>query len=316
MTRRLRRLSQELDVILKTRRRPGERYRRADGSCWEKPADGGKVVRITEPKRFPADMKTSKARELKASDWGPPEEVAEMAKTPRKARSRYEARQALEDIISDGGESRHVVALKSKSGLTAYLRRSSTGKLLSDVQKKEMPAEALWTAAANIDRLYANAIEPWRFEFDEEKNNDELKARRILYAPMEFQERVIPVMFTVKEYLDTKINTKLYAIEAIDFDIANYTTNEIKKQKTSGTTKSRIDTKRISPALPHERSHGVLNLDTCVSPPTMSYSRSIAHIFDSVNSHLIRKRRLETLRTLLCALEQFKKVRGNYGTAY
>jgi uncharacterized protein YkuJ len=48
MTRRLLALSQKLDAILKARRSPGERYRRADGSLWEKPAGGGKVVRVAE----------------------------------------------------------------------------------------------------------------------------------------------------------------------------------------------------------------------------------------------------------------------------
>ena len=51
------------------------------------------------------------------------------------------------------------------------------------------------------------------------KNNDGLKDRRILYAPMEYLGRIVPVMFIVKEYLEPQARSKLYAIEAIDFDL-------------------------------------------------------------------------------------------------
>jgi uncharacterized protein YkuJ len=306
MTRRLERISRELAVILKARRKPGERYRRADGSLWEKPASGGKVVRVTdEPQHFPADLKTKKARELKASDWGDPEEIMEMAKTPRTVKNRYEAQQALENIISGNGRfQRTAVPLKSKSGLTAYLRRSSIGKLVSGKQEKEMPAAALWTAAANIDKLYANAIEPWRFAFNEEKENDKLKARRILYAPMEFHERIIPVMFTVKEYHNEETDRKLYALEAIDFDIVKKAkTDVIKNRVAPGTLKRPTVVKSTASYFPCDATHGVLNLKTCVSPPTSSYASSIPNIFDDVNSHLIRKRRLQMILEQLQVLK-------------
>jgi len=86
------------------------------------------------------------------------------------------------------------------------------------LQKKSI-REALWQAAANIDKLFAHSIEPWRFELNPNKNNDGLKDRRVLYAPMEYAERILPVKLIVKEFLDQSAGAKLYSIEAIDFDL-------------------------------------------------------------------------------------------------
>ena len=168
----------------------------------------------------PWDSSTDKAQELSIEHWGTPEAVHEMAQPIRMASTRREAENALENIISANGTvKRTACELQSKSGLSACLRRSSIGKLVSGIQKKGMPKEALWLAAANIDTLYTNAIEIWQFEFDPNKNNDGLKNKRILYAPMGYENRLVPVKFTVKEYLDPLAARKLYAIEAIDFDL-------------------------------------------------------------------------------------------------
>jgi hypothetical protein len=163
-----------------------------------------------------------KAKELKISDFGTPEEVREMAKPIRQAKSRGEAVKALENIISGNGtEKRSAVELKSKNGLTAWLRRSSIGKMVSGIQEKGIPKETLWQAVANIDKLFANSIEPWEFALNPNKNNVGLKNRRIIYSLMEYGERIIPVKLTVKEYLDPQVMAKLYSIEAIDFDLDN-----------------------------------------------------------------------------------------------
>ena len=61
--------------------------------------------------------------------------------------------------------------------------------------------------------------ELWKFELNPNKNNDGLRDRRILYAPMEFTGCIIPVKLTIKEYLDPLAANKLYSIEAIDFDL-------------------------------------------------------------------------------------------------
>jgi hypothetical protein len=75
-------------------------------------------------------------------------------------------------------------------------------------------AEAHYLAAANVDKYFSNAIEPWFFELNPNKNNEGLKARRYLFAPMEYQGRIVIIKFTVKEYHGAE--NKLYSIEALD----------------------------------------------------------------------------------------------------
>ncbi|GHT68100.1 hypothetical protein FACS1894110_14880 [Spirochaetia bacterium] len=163
---------------------------------------------------------TDKAKTLTIEDFGTPDEVKEMARPIREAHTRQEAEKALECIISgNGSEKRSSIQLRSKSGLTAFLRRSSIGKLVSGVQEKEKSKEALWQAVANIDKLYENAIEPWRFELNPAKNNDGLRDRRILFAPMDYEGQILPIKVTVKEFLDPQVGAKLYSIEAIDYDL-------------------------------------------------------------------------------------------------
>jgi hypothetical protein len=165
---------------------------------------------------------SEKAKELKISDFGTSEEVRQMAKPIRQAKSRLEAEKALENIISNNGKvKRSAIELKSNSGISAVLRRSSIGKLVSGIQEKGIPKEALWQAAANIDKLFTVSIEPWEFVLNPAKNNVGLKNRRVLYAPMEYAERILPVKFTVKEYLDPQAAAKLYSIEVIDIDLDN-----------------------------------------------------------------------------------------------
>jgi hypothetical protein len=40
----------------------------------------------------------------------------------------------------------------------------------------------------------------WKFELNPNKDNTRLKARRYLYAPMEFERKITIVKITVKEY--------------------------------------------------------------------------------------------------------------------
>ncbi|MDR2901004.1 MAG: hypothetical protein LBV20_05750 [Treponema sp.] len=79
--------------------------------------------------------------------------------------------------------------------------------------------EAHYLAAANIDKLYFNAIEPWKFELNPNKENDGLNSRRYLYSPMEYGGKITIVKITVKEYIDTELQNKLYSIEAIDVEL-------------------------------------------------------------------------------------------------
>ena len=70
-----------------------------------------------------------------------------------------------------------------------------------------------------MDKLFFNAKEPWEFEVNSTKNNQDLKARRILYSPMKFGIDIVPVKLTVKEFKDASRGTRLYSVEAIDVEI-------------------------------------------------------------------------------------------------
>ena len=154
------------------------------------------------------DASPEKARELRIDQWGMPEEVAALAAPIRQARDRREATVILKEIAEHG-------PFTSKSGLTARLRRRSVGKLVSSAAvHSSFSPEAHYLAAANTDRYFANAIEPWLFELNPNKNNEGLKARRYLFAPMEYRGRIVIIKFTVKEFHGAE--NKLYSIEALD----------------------------------------------------------------------------------------------------
>ena len=156
----------------------------------------------------PWDTVREKAAGLRPGDWGSPEELADIAAPVRRARNRMEATVILKEIAGHS-------PFTSKSGLTARLQRRSVGKLVSSVAvHTSFSPEAHYIAAANIDKLFSNAIEPWLFELNPNKNNEGLKSRRYLFAPMEYQGRIIIIKITVKEYHAEE--NKLYSIEALD----------------------------------------------------------------------------------------------------
>jgi len=131
-----------------------------------------------------------------------------MAAPVRKARDRREATAILKEIAGSS-------PFTSRSGLTARLQRRTVGKLVSSVAvHSSFSPEAHYLAAANIDRLFSNAIEPWLFKLNPNKNNEGLKARRYLFAPMEYRGRIAIVKITVKEY--HMAESRLYSIEAFD----------------------------------------------------------------------------------------------------
>jgi len=154
------------------------------------------------------DTVREKAVKLSPDYWGTPEEVAVIAAPIRKARNRREATIILKEIAKHS-------PFTSKSGLIARLQRRSVGKLVSSVAvHSSFSPEAHYLAAANIDKFFSNAIEPWLFELNPNKNNEGLKSRRYLFAPMEYQRRIVVIKLTVKEYHAEE--NKLYSIEAFD----------------------------------------------------------------------------------------------------
>jgi len=156
----------------------------------------------------PWNMVREKMSELRLDFWGTPEEIAVIAAPIRKAKNRREATSILKEIAEHS-------PFTSKSGLTARLHRRSVGKLVSSVAvHTSFNPEAHYLAAANIDKLFSNAIEPWLFELNPNKNNEGLKSRHYLFAPMEYQKRIVIIKITVKEYHSGE--NKLYSIEALD----------------------------------------------------------------------------------------------------
>jgi hypothetical protein len=159
------------------------------------------------------DSSNKKAKGLKIEDFGNPDEVREMVKPVRNAQNRQEATQILKEIKKNG-------PLTSKSGLIARLSTKSIGKIVStQALNTSFSPEAHCLAAANLDYLFKNAIEPWKFDLNPTKNNDGLKERRYLYAPMGYRNDTIIIKITVKEYLDENMKNKLYSIEAVDTKI-------------------------------------------------------------------------------------------------
>jgi len=156
------------------------------------------------------DSSSEKSKTLVLSNFGTPDEVREMSKPVRTASNRKDAAEILKKIIKQS-------PFTSKSGLTARIPGKTIGKMVSSeaVNASFLP-EAHYLAVANIDKLFSNAIEPWLFELNPNKNNDGLKARRYLYAPMFFHERIVMIKFTVKEYCNPELGKKIYSIEAID----------------------------------------------------------------------------------------------------
>lgn len=160
------------------------------------------------------DTSTAKAKELTLEMWGDINEVIEKATPKRSAKTFKEAREILNTFV--GKE------LKSKEGLPGNISGKSVDKLLSGkAVEKSFDLKVHLTAAANIDQLYKNSIEPFKAKKDDDGNPD-IKAIHRTYAPMILNEngekRIIPVKFTVKEYTDKNTKNKLYSIEAIDFD--------------------------------------------------------------------------------------------------
>ena len=233
------------------------------------------------------DSSTGKAKELKAEDWGTPGEIAEMARMERQAKNRVEATVILKEIAKHG-------ELKSRSGLKAVLPNRNIPKIVSDVAIEGLiNREAHFLAAANVDKLFSNAIEPWKFELN--PNNDDLKERRILYSPMEYNGRIIPIKFTVKEYFDERRGVKLYSIEAIDTDITSKTGERLVNVTGRMVAKSTpfASSRLVAPQKKDagQQRDGVLEKSSALSLPARHPSIvNIAHLFDPVNTYLARTR--------------------------
>jgi hypothetical protein len=214
--------------------------------------------------REPWHTSTDKAKELKAEDRGTPEEIAEMARMERNAKNRDEAIKILEKIRKEG-----LLYNKNNKKLPVSISRETIKKMVNDTALyTSFDRAAHWKAVANIDKLYENAIEPWKFELNPEKNNQDIKERHIFYSPMDYLDKIVPVKITVKEYKDDSRGTRLYSVEAVDVI---------------------LQTKKIRGA--GQQRDGVIEKSTSLSLPAWRpYIPNIAHVFDSVNEYLEKRR--------------------------
>ena len=203
------------------------------------------------------------AKSLKIEDFGTPEEIAEMAKPIRSATNRKEADEALKGIVAKG-------LMTSKSGLVAKLPSNNRSEV-AHIDPKNIPADpsekfhyyrAHFLAAANLDKLFENAIEPKDFTLNPNKNNQDIKRRHYLFSPLEYEGKIYPVTITVKEFKEEKRGTNIYAIEFIDVEIG---------QKKSGVSLE----------------SGVFEKTNALSLSYVPASNTnISHLFDSVNVYL------------------------------
>ena len=154
-------------------------------------------------KKEPWDSSTERAKNLMF-------DVQEMAKPKRTAANRKEAAIILKEIAKEG-------ALTNKTGFKARLSGKTIGKMVSNqAVNTSFNSKAHYLAAANLDYLFINSIEPWKFEFNPSKNNDGLKERHYLYSPLEYEGTIMVVKITVKEYINDQLENNLYSIEVIN----------------------------------------------------------------------------------------------------
>jgi hypothetical protein len=105
----------------------------------------------------------------------------------------------------------------SRSGLYATISRKSIEKILSGTSVEDSHNyKAHILAAGNIKQLYTNAIEPWDFEMNSDKNNDGLVSVRRLFAPMEYENQIVVVKITVKENKNPHDGNRIYTIKTLD----------------------------------------------------------------------------------------------------
>jgi hypothetical protein len=155
---------------------------------------------------------TEQALKLTLGMFGTLEEVYEMAKIEREAHSYKDARMMLKELINK--------PLKSRAGIEATVSNNSIEKILSGKAiDKSFDRRAHLLAAANLEKLFSHAIEPFSFSMDAGKSNENYRAVHRCYAPMIYDGRIIPIKFTVMEMLNKDEGKRIYSLEAIEVDL-------------------------------------------------------------------------------------------------
>jgi hypothetical protein len=160
-------------------------------------------------RKEPWDSSDELARTLRAEDFGPSDQVRIKAHMNRQSETYAQARKILSSLIGD--------QMVSRSGLHAVISRKSIKKILSGTSVEDSHNyKAHILAAGNIDQLYCNAIEPWNFEMNPNKNNDGLVSVHRLFAPMEYEGIINIVKITVKEMINPNNGNRIYTIKTLN----------------------------------------------------------------------------------------------------
>ena len=161
-------------------------------------------------RREPWDCSTEKGRTLTLADFGASNEVKAAAKPLKIVTTRRGAMEFLKEIVKEG-------IMTSKAGLKGRISGKMAGKIVSNqAVNTSCSPEMHYLAAANIDFLFKKSIEPWKFELNPTKNNNGLKERHYLYAPLEYEGSIFFVKITIKEYINEQLENNLYSIEVIN----------------------------------------------------------------------------------------------------
>jgi len=160
-------------------------------------------------RKEPWDSSDDLARMLRSADFGLPDQVRVMAHMDRQPKTYGQAREVLFSLIGH--------TMVSRSGLRATISRKSIKKILSGTSVEDSHNyKAHILAAGNIDQLYTNAIEPWNFEMNPNKNNDGLVSVHRLFAPMEYEGIINVVKITIKEIKNPNNGNRIYTIKTLD----------------------------------------------------------------------------------------------------
>jgi uncharacterized protein (DUF1810 family) len=105
---------------------------------------------------------TEQAHKLTLDMFGTSEEVREMAIMEQQATSLEEAKAVLKKLVGK--------SLQSRSGIVATISNKTIKKITSGkATGKSFDAKAHFLAAANLEKLFANAIEPFKFSLSPKK---------------------------------------------------------------------------------------------------------------------------------------------------
>ena len=160
-------------------------------------------------RKEPWDSSDELARTLRAEDFGLPDQVRIIAHMNRQSETYAQALEILSSMVGH--------PMVSRSGLRAAISRKSIKKILSGTSVEDSHNyKAHILAAGNIDQLYTNAIQPWNFEMNPDKNNDGLVNVHRLFAPMEYEGIVNVVKITVKEMKNPNDGNRIYTIKTLD----------------------------------------------------------------------------------------------------